>query len=205
MSQKVIKLESEFYEDITRQVRNGMNKIHELTEGYKKVDDEIRSGNFAGDLLHEKMTERDSLRTAIARERKDRLSVISSNCEEYIEDLKSEDDLDPSLINDTDLKLLTSGIRLTSRDINGMLSRNKDNPTMLQIILRHCEDNGIDTGGIKYKGNDDTIASVKLIPHSAKVCLKYAGGMDDPVTANLYNKIFGEGTGLYDAFMETGE
>lgn len=70
---------------------------------------------------------------------------------EYADAVRAEDTLDPSKITD-DLQLLKSGVKLTERDVADMLDRNRDNRTMLQLIIRHAQENNISTGGVRYIG-----------------------------------------------------
>ena len=199
-----IRTAQEFYGDITRQVRKAIEAVNELTKREEELTGKINSNNYAGQLLSEMKDQKEALRKTIISERSKHQEAIKEACEAYIEELKAEDDLNPALINDGDLKLLTSGIRLSDRDIRAMINRNEGNKTMLQIILRHCKDSGIDTG-LTYVGNSNLIREVKLIPDASRVCFKYNGGLDDPLMSRLYNRLFGEGSGLYETFNEESE
>lgn len=46
-------------------------------------------------------------------------------------------------IDESVVKLLKSGIRLTDAEIDNMVSQNKSNPTMLRLISDHCDSNKI--------------------------------------------------------------
>ena len=74
-------------------------------------------------------------------------------CDSYIAELRDEDELDPTKLTD-DVRLLNSGVKMTSRDIKAMLKRNSDNRTMLQVILRYADEHNIETahGGRIWNG-----------------------------------------------------
>ena len=47
-------------------------------------------------------------------------------------------------INDDDLKLLKSGLRLTEGEINSLANKHSGNPAMLRLIGQYCDDNRIE-------------------------------------------------------------
>lgn len=192
------KLNSEYYEDITRQIRDGVTKIGDLNKEYHTFDKMIKSGNYAGDKLHELTMNRDRTRQSIEHERKNQLETLQNLCDEIIEELRQEDDLNPNDIVPGDLTLLKDISILNSRDLKAMIDRNSKNRTMTQLILRHCQKNNIDIG-LEYDGNDDTIRNLSIIPDIAKTVFKYNDGMEG-VAGNIYNRLLGEGSDLANRF-----
>ena len=192
------KLNSEYYADITKQIRNGVNKIGDLNKAYHTLDNLINSGNYSGDKLHELITDRNRTRISIEDERKNQLNDIQALCDEISEKLRKEDDLNPNAVVSAELELLRDMSILNPRDLKAMIERNKDNSTMTQLILRHCQKNNIDIG-LVYNGNDDAIRNMSIIPDIAKTIFKYDGGMEG-IAGTVYNRLLGEGSDLANTF-----
>lgn len=192
------KLNSEYYADITKQIRNGVNKIGDLNKAYHTLDNLINSGNYSGDKLHELITDRNRTRISIEDERKNQLNDIQALCDEISEKLRKEDDLNPNDVIPAELELLRDMSILNPRDLKAMIDRNKDNSTMIQLILRHCQKNNIDIG-LEYNGNDDAIRNLSIIPDVAKTIFRFSDGMEG-TAGNVYNRLMGEGSELASVF-----
>lgn len=194
-------LNSEFYDDVTKKIRSGISSINDMANEMNSLHRQIQSGNYAGEKLHEMISRYDSLRTAIPRERKHQLDIIKECCNEFTEQLRREDDLNPADIKDGDLKLLTCGVRLSDRDIRAMLERNSNNRTMTQIIIRTLKEDSrrdIDLG-LHYTGNKDLISNVGIIPDLAKTVFKYDDGIEGSA-GHVYSRVLGEGSTMADIF-----
>ena len=200
---KLPKLNSEYYADITRQIRSGITNISDLTKEKNTLDRMIKSGDYAGQKLHDLNEKLSNVRIKLSQERKDQQRKVKAMCDEFAEELRKEDDLNPADIVDGDLRLLTCGIALTNRDLEAMIARNKTNATMSQLILRYCRENGrkdIELGYI-YQGNDDLIRNVNLIPELCRTVLRYDDGMEGGA-GHIYNEILGEGSELAEIFSD---
>lgn len=55
-------------------------------------------------------------------------------------------------IDESTVKLLKSGIRLTDAEIDNMVNQNKSNPTMLRLISDHCDANEISNQSARIYG-----------------------------------------------------
>lgn len=191
------RLNSEYYDDITKQIRDGVTKITDLTTKRNTLDKMIKSGNFAGQKLHELNKEFTATRVEISDERKHQLDKVKAMCSEFAEVLRQEDDIDPKDVDQVDLELLKNIDLLTDRDLKAMLDRNSDNRTMLQMILRVSKQHGRSLG-IEYAGNENLIQNVSILPSIAKTILRYdtwEGG-----AGHVYKEVLGEGTDLANLF-----
>lgn len=195
------RLNSEYYDDITRQIRAGVTKIADLTAKRNTLDKMIKSGNFAGQKLHELNKELTATRVEISRERENQLDTVKAMCSEFTEALRKEDDLNPKDIVSGDLELLKNFNILTDRDLRSMIDRNKGNRTMTQLILRTCREHGNRDLklGIMYQGNNNIIQNVDILPSIAKTIFRYDDGMEGGA-GYVYNEILGEGTDLANLF-----
>ena len=198
---KYPKLNSEYYDDITRQIRSGANKIAEMTKEKKALDKMIKSGNFAGQKLHELNEEFTKVQRNIIQERENQQKTVKAMCDEFVEELRKEDDLNPKDIVPGDLELLKSFNLLTDRDLMAMIDRNSTNRTMSQLILRQCREHGNRDLklGIMYQGNDNIIQNVNILPDIAKTIFRYDDGMEGSA-GYIYSEVLGEGSDLANMF-----
>lgn len=195
------KLNSEYYEEITNQIKSGINRISDLTKEKNQLDKMIKSGNYAGDKLRKMTEERNSTGIKLSRIREEEMRTVKNMCDEFAEELRREDDLNPKDIVPEDLELLKHMSILTDRDLKAMIDRNHNNRTMTQIILRHCREHGNRDLqlGIIYEGNNSLIQNVNMIPDLCKTFFRYSDGMEGNA-GYVYNQVMGEGTNLATMF-----
>ncbi len=185
-----------FYCQVTEKMKDTLGTLQDLSAQIKNIDKEISSGKYVQTYINENfLPKKRELTRQIDNIRFNANKDIKTMCDDYIEELRAEDDLDPSLITD-DVKLLNSGVRLTNRDIKAMLNRNSDNHTMTQVILRYCKDNDIETG-VHYVGNNDIINNVAMIPTVAETSLKWSDNQ-----ATVFDKLMGENSDLESVFID---
>lgn len=186
----------EFYNEINEITKEGIKTLQELTSQMKDIDADIKSGKYSYDHVEKKLRPKmKELSKQIDDTRYEANRRAQRLCDEYQDELRAQDDLDPSLLTD-DVRLLQAGVKLTQRDIKAMLNRNADNHTMTQVILRYCKENDIDTGGVHYMGNKYTIRNVDAMRSNVDVSLKWS---ERPT---VYEKLMGEGSESDRIFSE---
>lgn len=189
---------TDFYGDVKDVVLSERKALNDLQAQLDEVEKDIFSNNkkytpqYIRDELHPK-------RKSLQRQIEDRKALahdrIQRMCDDYIAELRDEDELDPSKLTD-DVRLLNSGVKMTSRDIKAMLKRNSDNRTMLQVILRYADEHNIETDGTYYTGNNMTIRNVASIPVVADSCIKWHG------SESVWNQLMGEQSEMGQFFSE---
>ena len=187
----------DFYNQINGITKEGLKTLQDLSAQLTKVSEDISSGKYSGEYVREKLIpQRDSLRSQMDDTRHNANKEVQRICAEYTDELRAQDDLDPSLLTE-DVKLLQAGVKLTQRDIKAMLNRNADNHTMTQVILRYCKENDIDTGGVHYMGNKPIIDNVAVVPYTVEKALKWSDRQ-----STVYERLMGEGSDLDAVFSE---
>lgn len=178
----------EFYNEINEITKEGIKALQELSAQMDAVNAEINSGKYKYDHVEKKLRPQiRELKRQMEDIRYEANKRAQKLCDEYQDELRAQDDLDPALLTD-DVKLLQAGVKLKPRDISAMLKRNADNHTMTQVILRYCKENDIDTGGVHYVGNSYTIRNVDTVRSAVNVSLKHSG------RPTVYEKLMGEGS-----------
>lgn len=124
------------------------DSIAKTMEQSAAVTEAIRSGKYSRAELEKtyypKSTE---LTLKIRHDSEDAIRNAHRIVAEYRQECEARNDtLDSSMIND-DAKLLQAGINLTEKDIDDLLERNADNPTMTQIIMRYAKERKIRISG----------------------------------------------------------
>ncbi len=193
-----MKTKKEFYNEIYGAIKEALEKLHDLSEQLEAAKAKSRSNKYSRQYLESNIFPQiNKLERQIRDYREDTKRRAWATCDEYTAELRAADDLDPSKITD-DIKLLQAGIPLTQRDLRAMIARNESNSTMLQLTLRYAEEHKIDTGSY-YVGNRGTIADVEATKYSVDSALKLEN------SPNLFERLLGEGSPIYEAFCGDGE
>lgn len=78
------------------------------------------------------------------------IQAIQAEYEKHVADFYTANG---SRLDDSAVRLLNSGIKLTDTEIDSMVNQNKSNPTMLRLISDHCERQGIENKAARVYGN----------------------------------------------------
>lgn len=124
---------------------------------------------------------------------KDKTMDLLDNLEKvYSAKLRDMDSLKADELTE-DIKLFNTGIRLTMRDIEDIVERNKDNPTMVQLACRYAKDNGLEgSDNLHYISTSGDIKQLESGNYVAKTCLKWIDNQKQ--RDNMINKLMGEGS-----------
>ena len=189
---------TDFYSDVKDVVLSERKALNDLQAQLDEVEKDIFSNNkkYTPQYIREELHPK---RRSLKKQIEDRKALahdrIQRMCDDYIAELRDEDELDPSKLTD-DVRLLNSGVKMTSRDIKAMLKRNSDNRTMLQVILRYADEHNIETDGTYYTGNNMIIRNVASIPVVADSCIKWHG------SESVWNQLMGEQSEMGQFFSE---
>lgn len=189
---------TDFYGDVKDVVLSERKALNDLQAQLDEVEKDIFSNNkkYTPQYIREELHPK---RRSLKKQIEDRKALahdrIQRMCDDYIAELRDEDELDPSKLTD-DVRLLNSGVKMTSRDIKAMLKRNSDNRTMLQVILRYADEHNIETDGTYYTGNNMIIRNVASIPVVADSCIKWHG------SESVWNQLMGEQSEMGQFFSE---
>lgn len=117
--------------------------LDELKNELASVENDIRSGRFNIEALNKELyPKKDALNRQLKDESDRAIEHAKKRVDEYRKAAEKENVLDASKITD-DIKLLQPGITLLERDIEGILNRNKNNRTMVQIVMRYAKEHNI--------------------------------------------------------------
>lgn len=152
-----------------------------------RLEEEIRQNRYSSQALKTEIyPKRDELRRNVRNACESAIQEARNLVANYRKDAADLENLDPAQLTD-DIKLLSPGIVLLPRDIQGMIERNRDNKTMLQIILRYCKENDIDTGGTYYIGGQQEEETARGLD---TIISYYAKWIDKPNARDMLNKFF---------------
>ena len=150
-------------EQVFKSLDESLNDIEKEVAEESRLAEAMQSGRYSSQALHnEIMPKRDEVHTRVKRMSYDALQKANNLISGYEKEVEASNQLNPEEITD-DIKLLQAGIILKPRDIQGMLERNRENRTMLQIILRYAEEHKIDTGGTWYTGGRSELNEAKAL------------------------------------------
>ena len=189
-----MRTKKDFYNQINNVTTNGLKTLQELSAQIADLRKKIDSGKYSsGYVRTELIPQIDILKRQMDDVRYKTNTEVQKICTEYTDELRAQDDLDPSLLTD-DVKLLKAGVKLTKRDITAMLNRNAGNHTMTQLILRYCKENDIDSG-VHYMGNRPIIDNVAMVPYTVETALKWSDRQ-----STVYERLMGVGSSMDEVF-----
>ena len=151
-----------------------------------KLDTKIKSGNYTPQALKEMYPKRDELSRKIVSMCDNAIQEAQNHINQYKADAEELNTLNPAELTD-DIKLLQPGIKLTPRDIQGMLKRNASNRTMCQVLLRYAKENDLDTGGLMYTGGTQEQETAKALEG---ILFYYKKWIDKPNAKEMLTKFF---------------
>ena len=153
----------------------------------KQIEEKINSGRYSQKTIDNELKPKlDSMRINQRKACEDALNEARSLISQFREDNAKANQLNPAELTD-DVKLLQSGIVLKPRDIEGMLERNENNRTMIQVILRYAEENKIDVGKTYYSGGQEEEKTAKALD---SILYYYKNWIDKPNAKKMLNRFF---------------
>ena len=142
-------MENNITETIYRTLETRTDEIMETVNQRNELIDAIKSGKYSRQETEKMNRQRDTLRQKINADVDRAFKETQGILNQYRTEVANMNRLDPAELTD-DVKLLSDGIILNARDIEGMLERNSENRTMVQIILRFAKEHNIDIGRTYY-------------------------------------------------------
>lgn len=122
----------------------------------------------------------------LQRRTKEEIQTVQAEYEKHVTDFYSANG---NRLDEAAVRLLNSGIKLTNTEIDGMVSQNIGNPTMLRLVSDHCEKMGIENqnarvyGSLARKAGADEREAFKVIADMVEKAVS-----ENEVTADIWSK-----------------
>ncbi len=122
----------------------------------------------------------------LQRRTKEEIQAVQAEYEKHVTDFYSANG---NRLDEAAVRLLNSGIKLTDTEIDGMVSQNIGNPTMLRLVSDHCEKMGIENqnarvyGSLARKAGADEREAFKGIADMVEKAVS-----ENEVTADIWSK-----------------
>ena len=124
-------------------LKDATDIITPMTEEIDKLQADIDSGRFSNKANTENSEKIAKKRYEIRAKADETLSNVKKAVAAHCDKLYALDDLRGEDLTD-DARLLNCGLKLTERDLIAILTRNANNNTMRQLVLRWADENNID-------------------------------------------------------------
>ena len=117
---------------------------------------------------------------------REEIQAVQAEYEKHVTDFYSANG---NRLDDAAVRLLNSGIKLTDAEIDGMVSQNTGNPTMLRLISDHCEKMGIENqnarvyGSMARKAGSDEREAFKVIADMVEKAVS-----ENETTSSIWSK-----------------
>ncbi len=123
---------------------------------------------------------------ALQQRTRNEIKAVQAEYDKHVNDFYAANG---NRLDDSVVRLLNSGIKLTDAEIDGMVNQNRSNPTMLRLISDHCEKQGIENksarvyGSLARKSGADEREAFKVVADMVEkaVC-------EDEVTSSVWSK-----------------
>ena len=183
-------------ENIAGMVYNNLmgktDMVEMLVKEHEKIAEKIKSGKYSADYVAKQLSPADvEIRAKITEAKRSAISGAMEIVEAYEDTLRTADDLNPADITD-DAKLFHVGVKLTVRDVEAILSRNKDNATMTQLALRYAEEHGIKVGKVFTSSYEKKKNEIEGLKYAIESYGKWIDTKDAKVVLNKYFNISDE-------------
>ena len=183
-----------FYWDIREIVSTTIKELTEFDKQEKEIEDKIKSNKYSQNTVQNELRpELTNIRRNREAKRESGVSAVRSKVNEYIEELRKADQLNPDNLTD-DIKLLQSGVALSADDLTMLFDRNAGNSTMQKLITDFAKQHNRDIQRHYIPANVDLIKSVECIPEVSRIVIKWHNKPD------IFNNHIGEGSDL-DNFL----
>ena len=145
----------EYWDKLRSVVDKGFSEYQKKAQEYEKLKKERDSGNYTAQYINSELVpemgkKREELRK-LQEEVKKEVRTITEDMKKSISD---KERLNPEELTE-DVKLLQGGLSLKERDIEGILERNSDNRTMIQLALRYAEEHGLKVNTLYVSGTEE--------------------------------------------------
>lgn len=188
----------QFYETLTSDLKEGLDKVASLASDLKKVDADISSGTFSEDHVRVVLRPKNAeIRKQIERAQEDARKTAQVTIDKFAKELRDADALNPAELTD-DVRILELGTTLRKKDILAILERNADNRTMTQLALRAAEDRGIALGGLRYTTNESRARHAEALRYVVDVALRWSTEPEK----RIFEKLFGEGSEVHNVYCD---
>lgn len=180
----------EFYKAVVEGTLESMVTLRAYNKQIADLKSRIESGKYTQQYINEMKDQIRTLERKAENERYDRVAKVEKLVGELTRSLEDEVALRGSDITD-DAKLLN--FPLNERELSALLTRNKGNPTMEQLILKNATERGIDLG-VHFIGNRYEIQAVQDTAFVVKTVLKY------PERERVFDECLGSGSAFEQNF-----
>lgn len=154
---------------------------------YNAFKNKETSGRYTEEYLNAEVRPKMfDLKREIERDKEAAIANAKGIVRAFQAEIRDKDNLHPEDITE-DAKLFSCGVKLTARDIEAILSRNKGNGTMEQLAFRYAEENGVDLGGRRYIGHQTEIQTAGSVEGTINY---YARWIDKPTAEIMLDKFF---------------
>ena len=182
----------EFFEAYRTIIRSAIDTIADSKREEAKVAEQINSGRFTSEHIAKE------LQPSLSRLKADRKKTMEKAFDEvtalissYQKELYASDSLNPGDITE-DIRLLQSGLPLTERDLNDILSRSSGNQTMTVLTIRYANEHGIALHGTNATSGARAAGELDQMRYVANTVLKHAFDCSAASTESVYQKVLGD-------------
>lgn len=129
---------------VYKRLRNSADALKPKMDEISELQEKIDSGYYSQDAIAKDMKPRiDAMKAEIKKAGHEAILSAKMLVDQHRGDVEAAEQLDASEINDSDMKLMSTGL-LRAGDLESLLARNVGNHTMTVLGMRYAEEHGLE-------------------------------------------------------------
>lgn len=180
----------DFYKGMIEVIQEGCDTLQKIDKAIAEAKAEISSGRYSQDVVNEL---REKINT-LSKQSDEAITATLKTLSKHIDVMRSslEDEMamrGSDIVADAELLKYNLG----EKELVSIINRNENNPTMVQLVLLHAKERGLDLG-VRFSGNEVELNALNSLEYAARVTLR------NHSQADIFEDMFGEGSEIEQLF-----
>lgn len=184
----------EYFDKVKKTVDEGFTEYKEKLKKYNELKKEREEGHFSLEYLNNDILPKmNGLRQEMRSTQEKTLEKVRELTEEIKNEISKSDQIKPEELTE-DVKLLQGGLSLREKDIEGIIERNENNRSMIQLALRYAEEHNLKVDTLYISGESE-LRQFDEIGNAIGTVVKWFDTDNERYYQRIYDTVFSEGSG----------
>lgn len=189
----------EYYKELKKTIDEGFTAYQKKRQEYNRLREQRDRQDYSARYINsELIPEMAKIKRQLEDIQYNTRETVRKLTEEIKKTVSDSNRLNPEDLTE-DVKLLQGGLILKKRDIEGILERNSDNRTMIQLALRYAEEHDIKLDAVYIENSSSVFDSAQS---ALDIVVKWYDTDKKETFDRVYDCIFSEGSELYQTCSE---
>ncbi len=177
--------------DVYQSLKDNTREVQKVAEEKRTLEKKIKNNVYSAETINKKiMPCIADLRQKLESMKNQSISSAKELVNNFRREVDAENNLDPQEITD-DIKLLSSGLPLTERDIETIIKRNENNRTMNILALRYAAQHDLKIDNRSYSFELNQKRALETADALDQILGYYSKWIDTEKALYMLDKFFG--------------